>query len=119
MQHPLSSPIHQWRTVAFQGMAGAYAHIAVQNTCGVVQAVPVSSFAEAIAQVEAGHCDGLCLPVENSTMGRIADTHALLPQTCLKIVGEYYLPVSHCLLGVKGACLEEVRTAFSQQPALE
>jgi prephenate dehydratase len=119
MQHPLSSPLRQWRTVAFQGMAGAYAHIAVQNACGAVQAVPTSSFAEAIAQVEAGHCDGLCLPVENSTMGRIADIHALLPHTHLKIVGEYYLPVSHCLLGVKGARLQDIRTVFSQQPALE
>jgi prephenate dehydratase len=119
MQHLSSSPVHQWRTAAFQGMLGAYAHITVKNVCGAVQAVPASSFVAAIAQVEDGHCDGLCLPVENSTMGRIADTHALLAHTHLKIVGEYYLPVSHCLLGVKGARLEDIRTVYSQQPALE
>ena len=120
--HPDSAaqtPIAQWQTVAFQGVAGAYAHIAAQNACPHAQAVPSETFAAAIAKVESGECDGACLPVENNSMGRIADIHALLPQTSLKIVGEYYLPVTHCLIGLKGAKMAEISAVYSQLPALE
>lgn len=114
-----TNPVTTWQTIAFQGAAGAYAHIAAKNAAPHAQPVPSETFAEAIAKVESGLCDGACLPVENTSMGRIADIHALLPQTPLKIVGEAYLPVTHCLIGLKGAKMAEIRAVYSQLPALE
>ena len=40
------------------------------------------------------------IPIENSLAGRVADIHHLLPTSDLSIVGEYFLPVHHQLLGV-------------------
>lgn len=114
-----TNPTNTWRTIAFQGVAGAYAHIAAQSSCPHAQPVPCESFAEAIAKVESGETDGAVLPVENSTMGRIADIHALLPHTPLKIVGEFYLPINHCLIGLKGAQVSHIRTVYSQSPAIQ
>ena len=118
-KHETQNATHNWHTVAFQGVAGAYAHIAARTSCPQAQAVSSETFAAAIAKVESGECDGACLPVENNSMGRIADIHALLPHTTLKIVGEYYLPVTHCLIGLKGAKIDQIQAVYSQLPALE
>ncbi|RYG60573.1 MAG: prephenate dehydratase [Alphaproteobacteria bacterium] len=114
-----SNPTQAWRTVAFQGVAGAYAHIAAKASCPHAQPIPCESFADAIAKVESGEVDGAVLPVENSTMGRISDIHALLPQTPLQIVGEFYLPINHCLIGLKSAEISDIKLVISQSPAIQ
>ena len=58
------------------------------------------------------------LPIENSTYGRIADIHHLLPESGLHIVGEHFVRVHANLLAVPGTRLEEVKTAMSQAPLL-
>jgi prephenate dehydratase len=58
------------------------------------------------------------LPVENSSYGRIADIHHLLPESGLHIIGEHFVRVHANLLGVPGARLEDVRVAMSQAPLL-
>ena len=40
------------------------------------------------------------MPIENSRAGRVADTQRLIPESNLKIIGEYFLEVNHCLLGI-------------------
>ncbi len=51
-------------------------------------------------------------------MGRIADIHHLLPDSGLHIVGEHFLPIHHQLLGLKSATLEDIKSIYSQAPAL-
>lgn len=114
----MRGPMAAWRTVAFQGKAGNYAHHVCGMVVGQAEAVACETFEAAVQAVEEGHCEGVILPVENSTMGRIADIHALLPKTTLRVVGEAYLPIRHCLLGVKGGRMEDVHTVVSQLPAL-
>ncbi len=58
------------------------------------------------------------LPIENTTYGRIADIHHLLPESGLHIVGEHFVRVHANLLVVPGTRLEEVKTAVSQAPLL-
>ena len=53
------------------------------------------------------------LPVENTTFGRVADIHRLLPESGLKIVDEAFVRVHINLLGVRGARLEEITEAHS------
>jgi len=53
------------------------------------------------------------LPVENSTYGRVADIHALLPESGLHIVGEHFVRVHVNLFGVKGAKLADIKSAMS------
>ena len=47
-------------------------------------------------------------PVENSTYGRVADIHHLLPESGLHIVDETFVRVHISLLGVPGTRLEDI-----------
>ncbi len=104
--------------IAFQGAAGAYSHQACVEAFPFLEALPCRTFEAAIAAVRDGEADRAMLPIENSTYGRIADIHHLLPDSGLHIVGEHFVRVHANLLGVPGARIEDVRRAMSQPPLL-
>ncbi|MBU6442788.1 MAG: prephenate dehydratase [Alphaproteobacteria bacterium] len=108
----------QARRVAFQGEPGAYANLAAREALPQAEAVPRPTFEDAIQAVRDGETDLAIIPIENSLHGRIADIHHLLPEAGLYIVGEHFHRVRHQLLGVKGARLADIKTVFSQGPAL-
>ncbi|OZA11306.1 MAG: prephenate dehydratase, partial [Rhodobacterales bacterium 17-64-5] len=76
-----------------------------------MEAVPSTTFDEVVEKVARGEVDLGMLAVENSTYGRVADVHSLLPKSGLHIVDEAFLRVHVNLLGVPGARLEDVREA--------
>jgi prephenate dehydratase len=104
--------------VTFQGEPGAYANLAAREALPQAIALPRATFEDALAAVGDGDADLTIIPVENSLHGRIADIHHLLPEAGLHIVGEHFHRVRHQLLGVKGAGIANVKTVFSQEPAL-
>jgi prephenate dehydratase len=106
------------KRVAFQGEAGAYANLAAREALPHALAIPAATFEDAIAAVRERMADLCIIPVENSLHGRIADIHHLLPEAGLYIVGEHFHRVRHQLLGIKDATLADVKTVFSQGPAL-
>lgn len=106
------------RAASFQGAPGAYSHQAVREALPGWHPMPCFSFEEALAAVSDGRAARAVIPVENSLFGRVADVHALLPDSGLSIVGEHYVKVEHCLLGVAGAKLPDVREAMSHPQAL-
>ncbi len=70
---------------------------------------------EAVANKEA---DFGVLPLENSSAGQVGDVYDLLTRYDNTIVGEYYLPVRHCLLGLKGADIDKIQTVYSHPQGL-
>jgi prephenate dehydratase len=104
--------------VAFQGRPGAYADLACRGMFPGVPTLPCPSFEEVFAAVRDGAAERGMIPIENSLYGRISDIHHLLPAGGLKIVGEWFQPVNHFLLGVRGARIEQVKEALSQEPAI-
>jgi prephenate dehydratase len=99
--------------IAFQGEPGAYSHQACHETRPDMEALPCRTFEDVIEAVRGGRAELAMLPVENSTYGRVADIHRLLPASGLHIVGEAFVRVHINLLGVKGARLSDVRYASS------
>ncbi len=99
--------------IAFQGEPGAYSHQACRNARPNMQALPCRTFEDAIEAVRAGAADLAMLPVENSTYGRVADIHSLLPNSGLHIVEEAFVRVHINLLGAPGATLADVTHAMS------
>ena len=91
--------------IVFQGEPGANSHIACHRVYPRYQAVPCATFEDAFAAVKNGSAELAMIPIENSVAGRVADIHHLMPASGLHIVAEYFLPVSHQLLGPKGATL--------------
>ena len=106
------------KKVAFQGEPGAYAHLAAREALPHVEALPRPTFEQAVDAVRNGETDLCIIPVENSLHGRIADIHHLLPEAGLYIVGEHFHRVRHQLLGIKGAKISDLKSVFSQGPAL-
>ncbi|MCG6901420.1 MAG: prephenate dehydratase [Rhodobacter sp.] len=99
--------------IAFQGELGAYSHEACRNARPDMEALPCRTFEDVIEAVTSGAADIAMLPVENSTYGRVADIHRLLPESGLHIVDEAFLRVHINLLAVPGAKLADVKEAFS------
>jgi prephenate dehydratase len=95
--------------IAFQGELGAYSHQACRQSRPDMEAVPCPSFEEVIDRVRTGEVDLGMLAVENSTYGRVADVHSLLPQSGLHIIDEAFVRVHITVLGVPGATLEDIR----------
>jgi prephenate dehydratase len=72
-------------------------------------AVPCPSFEEVIDKVRSGEVELGMLAVENSTYGRVADVHSLLPQSGLHIIDEAFVRVHITVLGVPGASLADIK----------
>ncbi len=106
------------KTIAFQGVLGAYSHLACQELYPEDNYLPCSSFDEAFSSVQSGKADLAVIPIENSAAGRVADVHFLLSQTPLYIIGEHFLHIHHQLIGLPGSKLNEIKTAFSHPQAL-
>lgn len=99
--------------IAFQGELGAYSHQACIEARPDLEPYPCRTFEDAIEAVRSGRADQGMIAVENSTYGRVADVHHLLPDSGLHIIDEAFVRVRISLLGVEGATVETVDTALS------
>ncbi|MGL5008615.1 MAG: prephenate dehydratase [Paracoccaceae bacterium] len=97
--------------IAFQGELGAYSHQACAQARPGMEPLPCTTFEDVVERTRSGEADLGMLAVENSTYGRVADVHSLLPKAGLHIVDEAFVRVHVNLLGVKGAALADVREA--------
>ena len=104
--------------IAFQGLHGAYSDLACRNAHPGMDTMPCPTFERAMEAVHSGEAELAMLPCENSLAGRVPDMHALLPGSGLYIVGEHFQRVEHCLLGPRGARIEDVRRVHSHAVAL-
>ena len=80
--------------------------------------MPCATFEDALAAISSGEADLGMIPIENSVAGRVADIHHLLPHSGLFIVGEWFLPIRHQLMAVRGAKLTDIKTVESHVHAL-
>lgn len=104
--------------VVFQGEPGANSHIACSDVFPDAEAVAMATFEDCFAALEAGEAELGMIPIENSVAGRVADIHHLLPMSSLSIIGEYFLPIHHQLLGLSGASTTSITSVQSHVMAL-
>src|SRR5262245_39378169 len=108
--------------VAFQGIEGAYSHLAALKFFSEVEDRLVflgsKTFAEAIRAVENGQADCAILPIENTTSGGINEVYDALLHAHLSIMGEEILRVRHCLVGKKSIPLARIRRIYSHPQAV-
>lgn len=105
--------------VCFQGAAGSYSEEAMKKFFGEdVNSTAVETFRDAMALLEEGSVDYAVLPIENSTAGIVSEIYDLLSEYEHYIVGEQIIEIKHCLLGVPGAKLEDIKTVYAHPQAL-
>ncbi len=105
-------------TIAFQGEPGANSHIAIVEAYPGARSLPCATFEDALGAISGGEADLGMIPIENSVAGRVADIHHLLPASGLYIVGEFFLPIRHQLMALKGVKLSDIKTVESHVHAL-
>ncbi|GFH94423.1 P-protein [Lachnospiraceae bacterium] len=105
--------------VVFQGAEGAYSQAAMTRYFGEeIQSLHVDTFRDAMSAIDEGSADFAVLPIENSTAGIVSEIYDLLVEFENYIVGEQILQINHCLLGVPGTKLEDIRMVYSHPQSL-
>ena len=95
--------------IAFQGALGAYSHEACLQAHPDGVPVPCTAFEDVIQAVREGRADLAMLPVENTTYGRVADIHRLLPESGLHIIAEAFVRVRISLMALPDVPLSEIK----------
>jgi|TARA_B100000809_G_scaffold109617_2_gene108108 prephenate dehydratase len=103
---------------SFQGMHGAYSELAGKNIYPDSKSIPCKTFEEMFESVRDKKANIAIVPIENSRSGRVGDTQRLIPESQLKIVGEYFLEVNHCLMGVPGSTLKDIKRIYSHEQGI-
>lgn len=104
--------------IAFQGSAGAYSDVACRAVYPTMTTLPCAAFEDTFAAVTEGKAALAMIPIENSSAGRVADIHHLLPDSGLHIVGEHFQSVEHQLLAPAGASIDTIKVVHSHVQAL-
>lgn len=104
--------------IAFQGELGANSHLAIKAVFPQAESLACPTFEDAFEAVRSGEADYGMIPIQNSLAGRVAEIHHLLPTSGLHIIGEYFLPIHHQLMAIKGATLESLKVVQSHIQAL-
>ncbi len=105
--------------VVFQGAEGAYSQAAMFQYFGEgVNNFHVDTFRDAMGAIEEGSADFAVLPIENSTAGIVSEIYDLLVEFENYIVGEQILRIEHCLLGVPGTRISDIKTVYSHPQSL-
>lgn len=95
--------------IAFQGALGAYSHEACLQARPDGIPVPCTTFDGVLRAVREGRADLAMLPVENTTYGRVADIHRLLPQSGMHIIEEAFVRVRIALMARPGVALDRIK----------
>lgn len=105
--------------VVFQGAEGAYSQAAMmQYFDDRIRSFHVDTFRDAMSAIDEGAADFAVLPIENSTAGIVSEIYDLLVEFENYIVGEQIIRIEHCLLGVPGANIDDIRTVYSHPQSL-
>ena len=101
--------------VAYQGVAGAYSHLALQQYFDdtMVEEHNYTLFEDVVKAVKNGEVQYGVLPIENSSTGGITEVYDLLRQYDCLIVGEKCVKVEHNLLACPGARIADITEVYS------
>jgi chorismate mutase/prephenate dehydratase len=109
-------------TVAIQGIEGSYSQLASQqyfDSKGTTASYHrAQTFADAVAAVQTGDAELAVLPIENTTSGAISEVYDLLLNSRLHFVGDVRFRVRHCLLGIEGATIADLRRVYCHPQAV-
>lgn len=104
--------------IAIQGELGSYSHLASNKIYKDPEVIPCRTFNDTLDLVKKNKDIIAVIPIENSIAGRVADVHFLLPKYKLKIIGESFHVVNHCLLATRGNDLKNIKIVKSHSHAI-
>lgn len=110
---PALSPAATGERVGYLGIPGSYSHTAATEAFLGAELVSFNSFEAIFEGLKADEISLAILPAENTETGSITAVVDLLAKYGFYIVAEKLLKVSHSLLGLRGARLEDIKLVYS------
>jgi prephenate dehydratase len=105
--------------ITFQGELGAFSEEAIRNIDPRATPVPCREFIDVAQAVESGDADAGMLPIENTLAGSVVGSYdALTACESLHVIAETVVEIHHCVMGPRGAALDELATVESHPVAL-
>jgi len=106
--------------IAIQGIKGSYHHEVSTKLFGDdLRLEECNNFSEIPPLIVSNKVDYAVMAIENSIAGAILPNYALINEYDLQIYSEYYLPIQHQLMGLKGQTLADISEVQSHPMALE
>lgn len=105
--------------IAYQGERGAFSELAILRLCGEgVHTVPCAGFGDVTRVVLTRAADFGLLPVHNTIAGIVQASVDAIDASGLQVVVASEMPIRLCLLAIRGATLETLRSVESHPVAL-
>ena len=102
--------------MCFYGVKGSYSEEAAIKYFGAESnRTNADSFEAAFLSLKNNKSDYAVLPIENSNTGTIVDVMDLLEKYGYFIIGEVDIPIRHCLMGVKGSKVSDIKYIYSHE----
>ncbi len=107
------------KKVAIQGIKGSYHHGVAQAYFGEdIDVDECMSFQQLVHSLEDKQSTDAVMAIENSIAGSIIPNYAYIDEHDLTISGEYFLPIHHCLMALKGQRISDIKEVYSHPMAL-
>ncbi|MDD6467918.1 MAG: prephenate dehydratase domain-containing protein [Erysipelotrichaceae bacterium] len=104
--------------VGYQGVEGAFSHIAASNLFPNDTKISFSNFEQVFQEVEKGSITYGVIPLENSYSGDVSEVFDWCRKYHCHVQQIYHLPVDQNLLVQKGTNLQEITTIYSHPQAI-
>jgi len=105
--------------IGYLGKEGSYSHLAAKKYFENSDLISFNAFEEIFESVSTNKLKYGILPIENTSTGSVILVYDLLKKYNLNIVGETTIEINHNLLVKKGVKLEDIKTVYSHQQALD
>ncbi|MEE1280688.1 MAG: prephenate dehydratase [Acutalibacteraceae bacterium] len=113
----LDTQSDKWN-VACIGVSNSNSHLAARKFFPNANISLEKNFDKVFEAVESDKCHFGVLPVENSSAGSVSRVYDLILKYRYYIVGEFNLPIDHCLCSIPQTNLSDIEYVLSQEQGL-
>ena len=103
--------------IYFQGIYGAYSHLAALSIFKNVEIIPCKTFDECFLKATKDHNSKIIIPESNRITGNIGIEYLIFKYR-LNIYSEYFQKIQHNLLGLPGTKISNIKDVYSHGQAL-
>ena len=103
--------------ILFQGSLGAYSHLAALEVYHEAEIIPCKTFDECFSKANEDDKIRIIIPESNRITGNIGVEYLIFKYR-LNIYKEKFYPINHCLLGIPGSKVQDIKNVYSHAQGL-
>ena len=103
--------------IAYQGIAGSYSESCAKHLYPNIETIPCKTFDECFELASEDNNIRAIIPESNKTTGNIGVEYLIFKYR-LNIYEEFFYPINHNLIGVKGSKIQDIKNVYSHSQAL-